>query len=72
MTVVQLETDGGDFVTYATIPFIQSDQPMPRVLIWGSRVFRWANDWHGPDQVPIYLEAFAIVVVDKNTPRNKP
>lgn len=68
---VRLETDGGGFVSYASMPPFQK---LPGVVFWGERTFIR----HGRTIVlrelkivPRYREAFTVSLVDANTPRDR-
>jgi hypothetical protein len=59
---VKLVTDYGELVTTGHIPHFASGQT-PAVLLWGGRVFvRDLRRCH--DVVAIYIEAFAVALVD--------
>lgn len=65
---IRLETEKGDLVAMDWItPF---PNELPRVIIWGERVFAWHGDgeivggtpMHNTRTVPVYREAFAFAI----------
>lgn len=60
MQDVRLETFDGRYVTTGIVPPFQK---MPEVLIWGERCFRLTSTIFKPGVVPVYREAFALVVL---------
>lgn len=59
--LLTLVNSQGEFVTHKRcLPFVE----LPRVVIWGDRVFTNTGKHDGVTRRPIYQEAFSVVLID--------